>query len=44
MMGKCRNYLVLGPIVYYFEGEFDKRISVMPMNEFVNKNHVQIFL
>lgn len=38
------NNLVWEWIVYYFEGEFDKGINVMPMTGFMNKNQVQIFL
>lgn len=38
------NNLVLERIVYYFEGEFDKEINLMPTTGFMNKNQVQIFL
>lgn len=42
-MDRCRNNLILEP-TNYFEGKFDKRIIVVSVSGFMNKNYVEIFL
>lgn len=43
-MYDCGHNLVLEAIVCYFKRKFAKRIDVMPVSGFINKDHIERFL
>lgn len=44
IMYDCGHNLVLEAIVCYFKRKFAKRIDVMPVSGFINKDHIERFL